>query len=556
MQSNTQNLIKIYCENTSSYIDAERGSTLLEILEQLNLTSNHRFIASCVNNKFRDLNFAMYERRSVRFIDQTHFEGYRVYARTLFFILYKVISDLYPQSTLKINYSIGVGYYFEITNIEHNKLSISDIKSAMREIINKDIRILRDRYEQKDVIEIYSKNNLHDKLSIIETHKCFYYTINKLDDKYGYFYGTLAPSTSYVNTFDIKPLKNGFYLCMPQRIKPNDIHEVIKYDQLFRVFEDHKKWNEIIKVSTLGELNKRILLGESNQLIQIAETFQINIFYKVAREIYSKINDGLKLILIAGPSSSGKTTSSKKLNVQLQIFGLKPVVIAMDDYFINREDTPMDEKGNRNYETINTVDIKTFNDNLNRLIAGETVEMPKFDFVKGQRYYDGTFLKLEQNSVIIVEGIHALNPLLTPGIDSKHKYKIYVSALTSLSMDNLTFINTTDNRLLRRIVRDNAYRGSSALDTIKRWGSVRRGEEENIFPFQEEADFMINTALFYEINVLKRYVEPLLLEVPETEHAYAEARRLLKLLKFFTPMCEDNVPHTSILREFIGGSVF
>ncbi|MFI3267724.1 MAG: nucleoside kinase [Rikenellaceae bacterium] len=550
------NLVKIYCENTSSELYVERGSLLSDILKKLDIDSDHKVIACCVNNKYKDLNYAVYERRSIRFINQTHFEGYRIYARTLFFMLYKVVSDLYPQATLKIKHSIDDGYYFEILGIDHDLVSIEDMKSGIQELISRDVKILRERHSQSDVLKLYSENNLYDKRAIVETHPCLYYTVNQLDDKFGYFYGTLAPSTSYIETFNIKRLKHGYHLCMPIRIKPSHIRETRRHDQLFRVFEEHKRWNDVINVSTLGELNRRILSGETTQLIQIAETCQVNVFYKVATEIYSKIKDGLKLVLIAGPSSSGKTTSSKKLNVQLQIFGLKPVVIEMDNYFINREDTPMDEKGNRNYETIQTVDIKTFNDNLNRLIAGESVEMPKFDFIKGERYYDGTFLKLEENSVIIVEGIHALNPILTANIDENNKYKIYVSALTSLSMDNLTFINTTDNRLLRRIVRDNSYRGSSALETIKRWGSVRKGEEENIFPFQEEADYMINTALFYEINVLKRYVEPLLLNVPETEKEYSEAHRLLKMLKFFAPMCEENVPHTSILREFIGGSVF
>lgn len=550
------NLVKIYCENNSSELFVKPGTTLLDVLDILNLKNKIPYIAAYVDNKSKDLNYIIYEPRTIKFIDQTHFEGYRIYGRTLFFVLYKAVCDLYEDATLKIKHSIGSGYYFEIENAETTSETPRLIKERMDRLVEQDLTILRDRYRQEEMIEIYSKNNLYDKIAIIETHQCLYYTVNMLADKYGYFYGTLAPSSSYVKVFDVKSLDKGFYLCLPKRYNPDQLDKVTKQDKLLTVFKQHKKWNEIIKISTLGDLNRRIIAGDANELIQIGEALQSNMFYEVANTIFSRIDKGLKLILIAGPSSSGKTTSSKRLNIQLRVFGLKPTVIAMDDYFVNRDQSPVDDKGNKNYETLQSVDTNLFNEHLNKLINGESVEMPKYDFLKGERYYDGTFLKLDENSVLIVEGIHALNPELTKNIESNHKFKLYVSALTSLSMDNLSRISTTDNRLIRRIVRDNAYRGHSARETLERWGSVRKGEEENIFPYQEEADYMINTALYYEICVLKRYAEPLLLRVSNTTSVYSEACRLLKILDHFQPIDDTNIPQTSILREFIGGSSF
>lgn len=551
-----ENLIKIRCENNNSELFVKPGTSLLEVLDILNLQSETPFISAYVDNKSKDLNYVIYEPRSIKYITQSHFEGARVYQRTLFFVLYKAVADLFPKGILKIKHSIGTGHYFVIENITKEIDTHTKIKERMDKIIAADITILRHRYYREEAREIYTKSGLNDKISIIDTQKCLYLTINQLADRYGYFYGTLAPSTSHVKLFDIKSSYAGFYLCLPQRNNPLKVEEIKKQDKLFEVFHLHKKWNDIIDVSTLGALNGRILNGEASELIKIGEALSENQYSTVAQMISDKHASGLKLVLIAGPSSSGKTTSSLRLNIQLRVRGMRPTVIAMDDYFLNREFSPVDVNGKKDFESIKSVDVALFNDHLNRLFAGETVEMPKYNFIRGERYYDGATLTLNENSVLIVEGIHALNPELTASIPLNKKFKLYVSALTSISMDYTSRVSTTDNRLLRRIVRDNSHRGHTALDTLRRWGSVRRGEEQNIFPYQEEADYMINSALFYELCVLKQYAEPLLMRVPNTEEEYSEAQRLLKLLDHFVPMDDKEIPPTSVLREFIGGSSF
>lgn len=549
-----ERLIKIKCENNNSQLFVKPGTSLLEVLDILSMKTEIPFIAAYVDNKSKDLNYLIYEPRCIRFINRTHFEGARVYTRTLIFVLYKAVSDLFPEATLKVKHSIANGYYFEIYGITTDKNSHKEIKKRMDKIVSQDLVVMRHRYSIEEAREVYSSQGFINKLSILDTYPCLYYTINQVGDKYGFFYGTLAPYTSFVDVFDVKPFYNGFYLCLPKRYDPMKVATIQRQDKLMTVFEQYKEWTNIINVGTLGELNRRIMDGDTSELIQIGEALHENMYNEVARMVYERKKNGLKLVLIAGPSSSGKTTSSLRLNIQLRVLGMRPVVIAMDDYFVNRDLSPVDDKGNKNYETLQSLDVKLFNEHLNRLFAGESVEMPKYDFLRGERYYDGTTLTLDERSVLIVEGIHALNPELTADIAPNLKFKLYVSALTSLAMDNLSKVSTTDNRLLRRIVRDNSYRGHTALDTLKRWGSVRRGEEQNIFLYQEEADYMINSSLFFEMCVLKRYAEPLLLRVPNTEPEYSEACRLLGLLDHFQYMEDKDIPPTSVLREFIGGS--
>ncbi|MBR3931229.1 MAG: nucleoside kinase, partial [Tidjanibacter sp.] len=384
-----------------------------------------------------------------------------------------------------------------------------------------------------------------------------YVTVYTLDDMAGYFYGALAPNTSYLHLYDLKPYYNGIYIAVPCRTAPDTLEPQVAQDKMFDVFQEYKHWVDVMGVSTVGQLNRKIVGGDGSDLVKIAEAFHekklAGVAYRVAEEHTSR---GAKVILVSGPSSSGKTTFSKRLGIQLRILGLEPVMISLDDYFLDRENTPRDENGDYDFETIDALDIATFNDHLMRLLAGESVDIPRYDFITGRRQWHDNRLTLGPRSVLVVEGIHALNPRLTAEVPDHYKFKIYLSCFTSISMDDLSRIATTDNRLIRRIVRDNAYRGADATSTLKRWQSVRRGEEKHIFPYQENADVMFNSSLFYELPVLKRHIVPLLYNVPDTVEEYGEAQRLLKFLDNFCEFDEKEIPPTSLLREFIGGSSF
>lgn len=549
-----EKLIQIRCENNSSELFIKPGTTLSEVADILHLPNPHPFIAAYVNNKSKDLNYIIYEPKTIRFIDATHFEGARVYHRTLSFILYKAAKDLMPDSTLNIQHSIGWGFFFVISGTKPTLEIAASIKERMSSLVNAALPITRDIHHTEEAQALYSKSE--DKLKIINTRRHLYVTVNQLADAYGYFYGTLAPSTSHTPVFDIRPFYDGFLLCVPKRSNPNIIGDTWRMDKFFDVFKLHKEWIDVLDVSNIGSLNTMLIDGKGSEVIKIGEALQERLFTHLTDTLLAQHREGVKLILISGPSSSGKTTFSNRINIQLRVFGLQPIVLSMDNYFVDREKTPLDERGEHDFESIDALDLKLFNSHLNSLLQGEEVEIPKFNFMTGQRFFDGTKLKLNNKSILIVEGIHALNPQLTASINNNTKYKIYVSALTSISMDKLSRFSTTDNRLLRRIVRDSKYRNHTALQTIRRWGSVRRGEEKSIFPYQEEADYMFNTALFFEISILKQFAEPLLLDVPDTEPEYSEARRLLMMLDFFLPLNHTEVPPTSVLREFIGGSSF
>ena len=551
-----EKLLKVICKNTNKEVLVKPGTSLLDLLNILHLNNKYPYIAAYVNNKSKDLNYILYENKSVHFIDMTHYEGSRVYYRTLFFLLYKAVKDLYPQTTLKIEHSIARGFYFTINDSIDIKNRHIAIKKRVQELIAQDIPIVYNRCRREEAEEIYKENGQTDKVKLLETRKRLYVTIYQMADIFGDFYGPLAPSSGYIQLFDIKPFCDGFYLSIPQRENPNKLDVMEKRDKMFEVFKRHKEWVNILEVSNIGSLNSAILQDKSSLLIKIGEVLQEKLIAQIADQISERNRKGVKIILISGPSSSGKTTFSNRLNIELYIFGLKPLILSMDNYFVNRENTPLDEKGEHDYESIQALDLELFNQHLNQLISGEEVEVPVFDFHYGKRQSQGTKLKMEHNSILIIEGIHALNPLLTAQVSDEKKYKIYVSALTSISMDNLSRISTTDNRLLRRMVRDSKYRNHTALQTLQRWESVRRGEEKYIFPYQEEADFMFNSALFFELSVLKKYAEPLLLSVPDTSEEYSEAQRLLSMLDFFLPIDDSQIPPTSIIREFIGGSSF
>ena len=552
------NTVKVICQNTSTTLDVEMGTSLLELQEQLSIGGAYPLLAAYVNNRIKELNYKIYKPIMVRYIDITHFEGYRVYQRTISFILQKAAHDIFPERKLHIRHSLGRGLYGEFA--DGDELSVEDIEAlrqAMQSIIDSRHTITRQRMLPADINAIFEQYGFDDKIALLNSRKRLYSNIHTMDDTVGYFYGALTPNTGYIHLFDIRRYYNGFYIALPLRSDPSKLDLNVHLDKMFDVFREYSMWVNIMGVPTVGHLNEKVLAGDASELIKVAEAFHEKKIAQIADQIeQANISKGTRVVLISGPSSSGKTTTAKRLGIQLRILGLDPVLISLDDYFVDRERTPKDENGDYDYEALEAIDLKLLNSDLERLIAGESVDVPRYDFITGTRQWHETPLKLNERSILIMEGIHGLNPKLTPSIPRDQKFCIYVSCLTSVAMDNLSRIPTSDNRMLRRITRDYATRGSNALATLQRWPSVRRGEEKHIFPYQENADVMFNSSLFYEISVLRQKVEPILREVSDTEPEYGEVRRLLKFLDNFIPISPDEIPPTSVLREFIGGSSF
>ena len=552
------NTVKVICQNTSTTLDVEMGTSLLELQEQLSIGGAYPLLAAYVNNRIKELNYKIYKPIMVRYIDITHFEGYRVYQRTISFILQKAAHDIFPERKLHIRHSLGRGLYGEFA--DGDELSVEDIEAlrqAMQSIIDSRHTITRQRMLSADINAIFERYGFDDKIALLNSRKRLYSNIHTMDDTVGYFYGALTPNTGYIHLFDIRRYYNGFYIALPLRSDPSKLDLNVHLDKMFDVFREYSMWVNIMGVPTVGHLNEKVLAGDASELIKVAEAFHEKKIAQIADQIeQANISKGTRVVLISGPSSSGKTTTAKRLGIQLRILGLDPVLISLDDYFVDRERTPKDENGDYDYEALEAIDLKLLNSDLERLIAGESVDVPRYDFITGTRQWHETPLKLNERSILIMEGIHGLNPKLTPSIPRNQKFCIYVSCLTSVAMDNLSRIPTSDNRMLRRITRDYATRGSNALATLQRWPSVRRGEEKHIFPYQENADVMFNSSLFYEISVLRQKVEPILREVSDTEPEYGEVRRLLKFLDNFIPISPDEIPPTSVLREFIGGSSF
>lgn len=551
-------VIKIICENSRTELAVEMGTSLSEVIDMLSLKSDHPFLAAYVNNRVKELSYRIYAPVSVRFIDITHFEGTRVYQRTLFFVMHKAVHDLYPDSSFSIKHSVSKGFYCEIEGRDDlSEDEIDNIKRRMDDIVSRNIPIVRERVLSTEAERIYEKLGFADKTALLRTRPRLYSEIYLMADMAGYFYGALAPSTGYIHLFDIRRYYNGIHLAVPRRTDPDRLENIVPQDKMFDIFKEYKEWVSVMGVSTIGSLNAKILGGESSDLIKVAEAFHEKKLAGIADTIYdANITRGARIVLISGPSSSGKTTFAKRLGIQLRILGLRPVTVSLDDYFVEREQTPRDEKGDYDYEALEAIDVALFNEQLRQLMTGESVVIPRYNFITGLREWHEQPLQLDERSILVIEGIHGLNPQLTAAVDDSCKFKIYISAFTSISMDNLSRIATTDNRLLRRITRDYNNRGSNAEATLRRWASVRRGEEKHIFPYQENADVMFNSSLFYELSVLRQFVEPMLREVPDTVPEYAEAKRLLKFLDNFSPVRPDEIPPTSILREFIGGSSF
>lgn len=551
--------IQIFCENTGKYMDVKGGETLLDVYNRIKDEISVKPICAHVNHKTEGLNYPLFMPKMVNFIDEGNPSGQRMYVRSLCMVLAKAVHDLYPAASLCIEHSIASGYYATIDRQTADAATVAAMKRRMEEIIAADIPFVRSTKLTTDVIKLFRNAGMADKVTLLETAADLYTTYYSLEGFVDSYYGDLVPSTSYVGVFDLVPYESGLLLLPPDfagdRTKPARINPQPK---LFKAFTDYIKLNKTVGVGSVGMLNKAVA-DKSNvgMLIAVAETIHDKKIGAIADQITERFRQGgARVVLVAGPSSSGKTTTTKRLSIHLLANLVRPQMISLDNYFVDREHTPRDENGDYDYESLYALDIEQFNKDLTDLIAGKEVAMPSYDFTTGKRTYKGNKLRLDDNSILLMEGIHGLNPELTASIPDEMKYKVYVSALTTLSIDNHNWVPTTDNRLLRRIVRDFKYRGTSALDTIRRWPSVRRGEGKWIFPYQENADAMFNSSLIFELGVMKDFAEPILKQVPHNVPEYAEAYRLLSFLSYFNAIPNRQIPATSLLREFLGGSSF
>ena len=549
--------ITIYCKNNNTYKDVPIGSSLLDIYTALGAPLRYRPMNAQVNNKTESLNFRCWQPKDIEFIDYTQLSGLRTYVRSLCHIFSKAVYDIWPTATLNLEHPVSKGYYCVIHNGKNIDLeTIERIKKRMWELIDADLPFLHKSVRTVDAAVLFRERGMNDKARLIETAGLPYTSYYELEGYINFFYGCLTPSTGYIQLFDLEPYMDGVLLRIPKQTDPMELQPVIKQDKMFEDYKEHLTLQRTVGLDNVGDLNLAIEKGRSQDIILVSEAMQEKQVAKIAEKIADGYKEGIRIVLISGPSSSGKTTFCKRLQVQLTTNLLHPVGISLDDYFLNREDTPKDEHGEYDFESLYALDLPYFNKDLKKLLSGEEIDLPTFNFETGQRVFKGKKLKLRENSILVIEGIHALNPELTEFIDDKYKYRVYVSVLTSISLDNHNWIPTTDNRLLRRIIRDYRFRGYSAEDTINRWPSVRRGEDKWIFPYQENADAMFNSAMLYELAALRKFAEPILAQVPESSKANAEAYRLLRFLRYFNYIPTEELPGTSLLREFLGGGSF
>ena len=549
--------ITIYCKNNNTYKDVPIGSSLLDIYTAVGAPLRYRPMNAQVNNKTESLNFRCWQPKDIEFIDYTQLSGLRTYVRSLCHIFSKAVYDIWPTATLNLEHPVSKGYYCVIHNGKNIDLeTIEKIKKRMWELIDADLPFLHKSVRTVDAAVLFRERGMNDKARLIETAGLPYTSYYELEGYINFFYGCLTPSTGYIQLFDLEPYMDGVLLRIPKQTDPMELQPVIKQDKMFEAYKEHLTLQRTVGLDNVGDLNLAIEKGRSQDIILVSEAMQEKQVAKIAEKIADGYKEGIRIVLISGPSSSGKTTFCKRLQVQLTTNLLHPVGISLDDYFLNREDTPKDEHGEYDFESLYALDLPYFNKDLKKLLSGEEIELPTFNFETGQRVFKGKKLKLRENSILVIEGIHALNPELTEFIDDKYKYRVYVSVLTSISLDNHNWIPTTDNRLLRRIIRDYRFRGYSAEDTINRWPSVRRGEDKWIFPYQENADAMFNSAMLYELAALRKFAEPILAQVPESSKANAEAYRLLRVLRYFNYIPTEELPGTSLLREFLGGGSF
>ncbi len=562
-------VIKVFCENTNTTLECEPGTRLSDLLVKTGYVPDYPVLAAIVDNQLKELSYEIYVPNHIRFIDYSHPDGQRTYIRSLNFVVQKAAADIFPQYSLVIDYNLQNGMYAELRDLERDddgtpkeiplgEKDIEAITKRVKELIDEDLPFTRHKIRTEEAVKMFRRNNRPEKALLHELRGKFFTTVYFLDGYPDHFYGPLVESTGALTVWDIEFFSRGFLIKTPPVTKPYQLVKSPYQYKLFDVFKEYSDWCSILGVSGVGVLNNVIQSGRARDLIQIAEGLHERKYAAIADEIYKR-RDKVKLVLIAGPSSSGKTTTSKRVALQARVLGLNPVVIEMDNYFVDREKTPRDSDGNYDFESLGAMDTEFLNQQLNDLFDGKTIELPKFDFAVGQRTFNGHKLTLGEKDILIMEGIHGLNPALTDHIPQERIFRIYASALTSLSLDENNNISTSDSRLIRRMVRDNHFRGMKPEDTILRWPSVRRGEITNIFPYQENADIMFNSALIYELPLLKYYAEPLLRRIPANSPASTESIRLLKFLSYITELQPSEIsiiPPTSVMREFIGGSSF
>ena len=548
-------LLQIFCKNNGKTIEVEPGTDLTDIYQASGLEMPYGPTSARVNNVVEGLTFKVYHNMDVEFLDITSSSGMRTYVRSLCFVLCKAVADLYPEGQIALEHPVSKGHYCTLS-IGHEVTTdeVERIRTRMEEIVAACIPFRRHEVHTDKAVRLFRQRGMNDKATLLETAGTLYTYYYTLGDTVDYYYGSLLPDTGYLGLFDLVKYDDGVLLRYPDRNDPSKLGDMIRQDKMLEVFKEHSRWHDILGVSTIGDMNEASLAGRATDLVNVSEALQEKKIARIADDIYQR--GTVKMVLISGPSSSGKTTFSKRLSVQLMTNGLKPRAISLDDYFVNRENTPRDEYGEYDYESLYALDLPFFNAQLQTLLDGGEVELPRFNFATGQREFKGERLRIEENMVLILEGIHALNPELTSQIAEENKYRVYVSALTTIMLDNHNYIPTTDNRLLRRIIRDYKYRNYSAEETISRWPSVRRGEDKWIFPYQENADAMFNSALLFELAVLKDHVLPILNRVTQNSPEYSEAYRLRRFLQYIVSVHDKDLPPTSLLREFLGGSSF
>lgn len=549
--------VEIFCKNTNSTKSYPMGTSLLAISKDLNIQFDNTVCGAIVNHQVKELTFCIVKSKRIEFFDVSHPDGIRLYIRSLIFVMYVAVKGIFPLVSLRIQNGISNGYFCELHGLgsEISDSDVFSIQHEMKQLIHQDLPFVKKDLLTEEAVELLAKQGLHDKVELFKQQGHLYSHLYFLKEYGNYFYGHLLPSTGYISNFGLVRYFDGLLLQIPKRKHFQKLKKVEKQNKLFEIYQENNDWAEILNVSTIGNLNRFTLSNKSGHVIKISEALHEKRIAEIANEISSK-NGDVKVVLVAGPSASGKTTFSKRLGVQLAVNGMRPYQISLDDYFVDREKTPKDEFGEYDFEALEAIDIDFFNEQLIELMDGKEVQLPKFDFHVGKRTQNGNRLMLLPGDILIVEGIHGMNPNLLTKVESKNAFKIFISALTQISFDEHTHISTADNRLIRRMIRDSKYRGYPAHETIKRWPSVRRGEEKNIFPYQENADIMFNSATLYELAVLKKYAEPILKEVPENREEYIESTRLLKFLSYFKTIDDEEIPPTSLMREFLGGSSF
>lgn len=548
-------MLLIRCKNNKKVLKVNVGSTLSEVFSASELKMDHGPVCARVNNKVQGMHYRLYNDKDVEFLDMRSGSGSRTYTRTLFFICCKAINDLYGSVEVRIDIPVSKGYYVHVKlGRDITADDVARIRCRMQEIIDADTPIRRRMVTAEEAIRLFSEKGDMSKVKLLKGQGKLYTVYYQIDDFIDYFYGALLTSTSEVYLFDLVAYSDGMLLRVPSREDPGQLCPMPRQQKMFDVFKEHHEWQNIIGLRTVGDLNDAVDKGFATDIINVNEALQEKKIARIADQIAARHD--VKLVLLAGPSSSGKTTTCKRLSIQLLTCGLKPLQISLDDYFIDRDKTPLDANGEYDYESIHALNIDLINEQFNALFEGEEIELPRYNFQTGKSEKSGKRLKLAPNDIVVVEGIHALNPELTAQIPEQQKFRVYVSALTTILLDEHNYIPTTDNRLLRRIIRDYKYRGVSAQESIHRWPSVRAGEERWIFPYQENADAMFNSAMLYELAVIKQQAEPLLEQVPENCEEYAEAHRLLKFLRYFHAISYRQLAPTSLLREFLGGSSF